>query len=288
MTARVVVVGSANVDVTVRTARLPVSGETVLGREGWVSCGGKGLNQAVTAARLGADVAFVGAVGRDDHGERLLTLLRDEGVDTGAVTVRDDAATGAAYITVDDSGGNTIVVVPGANARVSPADIASARDVIAAADVLLAQLEVPVDATSAAAGLARRSILNPAPAVALPRGFDLIVPNDTEAAALGLPAAAGGWGADVVVTLGAQGALWVEPDGTTHDVAPAKAPGIVDSTGAGDAFCGALAVALAEGRSMADALAFASAAGAWAVSIAGAVPSLPRRSDLDTPLDART
>ena len=279
---RVVVVGSANIDITVRADRLPSPGETVLGTSVMVAEGGKGLNQAVTAARLGAEVALIGSLGDDEHGDRLRARLRDEGIDIRSVLV-GPVPTGTAHVTVDARGDNVIVVVPGANAVLAASDVDRVAEVIEMADVLLASLEVPLDAVARAGEIAHaagvRTVLNPAPAIGLPAGFDVIVPNETEAAALGLPGSAGG--ADVVVTLGDHGALWVEPGGRrAHDVAPVAPPAVVDSTAAGDAFCGALAVALAEGRGMPDALAFAAAAGAWAVSVRGAVPSLPRRADV--------
>jgi len=295
---RIVVVGSANVDMIVRVPRLPARGETVLGDAFHTTPGGKGANQAVAARRAGADVAFVGCLGADALGDGLLRSLRDAGVDVSHVTRVPDAATGVALITVDPGGDNTIAVASGANAVLSPSHVERAAGAIAAADMLLLQLESPPDAVEAALGVAARggtrAVLNPAPAPA--RALDrrllgavaALTPNRAEAARLaGVadddPDAAAtallalGVGA-AVVTLGADGALVATPGGRHH--LPAFAVRAVDSTGAGDVFSGALAVALAEGRPVLDAARFANAAAALSVTRPGAQPSAPPRDEI--------
>jgi ribokinase len=292
---RIVVVGSANVDMIVRVPRLPARGETVLGDAFRTTPGGKGANQAVAARRAGADVAFVGCLGADALGDDLLRSLRDAGVDVSGVTRVPDAATGVALITVDPGGDNTIAVASGANAVLAPSHVERAAEAIAAADVLLLQLESPLDAVEAALAVAARvgtrAVLNPAPvpAQALDRrllgAVAALTPNRDEAARLaGVanddPDAAAtallalGVGA-AVVTLGADGALVATPGGRHH--LPAFPVRAVDSTGAGDVFSGALAVALAEGRPVLDAARFANAAAALSVTRPGAQPSAPPR-----------
>ena len=275
----VVVVGSLNQDITVETERRPAGGETVLGRTVATASGGKGANQAVAAARAGARVAMVGCVGADAAGEALLSALRAAGVDTGAVRARDDAPSGTALIVVDDAGENSIVVVPGANALLTAADVERAID---APTVVLAQLEVPEDAVMAAARAARRLVLNASPVRPLPAALlaaaDPLVVNAGEAAAITgaqsadpreLAAAAHALGVrSIVITLGARGACWSTPDGTIERPAPAAE--VVDTTGAGDVFAGTLAARLSQGDGPEDALDAAVAAGAAAVGWRGA------------------
>jgi ribokinase len=295
----VVVVGSLNTDHVVRVGRLPVEGETVIGDRYLVAAGGKGLNQAVAAARQGASVAFVGCVGDDRPGRQLLDLLVGEGVDVGAVRTVGDA-TGVALVTVAAGGANTVVVAPLANSALTPSDVEAAGDMIDRARVVLAQLEVPHPAVTAALWRGRSAgavtILNPAPAGGpLPSGLlelvDVLVPNQTEAAALtGLAVDAAATAlrrsgpATVIVTMGAAGALAATEHGVARiapfDVRP------VDPTGAGDAFCGTLAAAVAAGQPLDVALRRASAAGALAATAAGAVPSLPGASAVDALLNA--
>ena len=294
----VVVVGSLNTDHLVRVDRLPEEGETVMAGGYLVAAGGKGLNQAVAAARQGVSVALVGCVGGDDAGRRLLDLLVGEGVDVSHVRIVSDMATGVALVTVADGGANTIVVAAQANRRVAPSDIAAARSMIEGCAVLLAQLEVPEASVEAAVTLAAAAgvvtVLNPAPVRGpLPPSLlgpvAILVANATEATALG--------GADaaalrvlgpskVVVTLGAAGALAASEDGVTR-VAPFPVRA-VDTTGAGDAFCGVLAAAVADGMSFPVALRRASAAGALAATMSGAVPSLPSAAAVDALLAARS
>ncbi len=296
----IIVVGSANTDLTVLVDRLPAPGETVLGGDLMRACGGKGANQAVAAARAGAEVAFVGRVGDDEFGRAALGALRQEGIDISGVITDPDAPSGVALITVDASGENQITVAPGANARLCPADVHAAADRLGAADMLLLQLETPLDAVLAAIEVAHDNnvpvLLNPAPCpgAGLPgdllTGVDYLVPNRAEAAHLSGMApneppekvarhllAAGPRA--VVVTLGADGCCGATADACQRMAAPVVRA--TDTVAAGDCFCGALAVALGEGRDVFDAMAFASAAAALAVQKAGAQPSLPARQDIE-------
>jgi len=298
---RIVVVGSINMDLVARVARLPRPGETLHGRSFDTVPGGKGANQAVAAARLGARVGMAGRVGDDAFAARLTGSLRANGVDIRRVLPTRRCSSGVATIGVEDSGENAIVIVAGANGRVSPADVSRAESSIAAADTMLLQLEIPMATVVAAAGLARRHgkrvILNPAPAPpALPRRLlatDVICPNETEARAItGLPGgsvraalAQAEWLTDrgtglAVVTLGAKGAAWCEHGGRPVHVPPFRVKAI-DTTAAGDAFAGALAVALSEGRGAAEAVRFACAAGALATTRPGAQPAMPARADVE-------
>lgn len=277
----VCVVGSANWDLVARAERLPRPGETVLGRDYAEHAGGKGLNQAVAVARAGAPCAFVGCVGDDSPGAELRHVLERDGVDCRRLAVRP-AATGRALIGVDDDGENSIIVVPGANAGVDTEVIAAAADVIGEAAVVLAQLEVPLASVAAALAAARAggavTVLDPAPATPLPPELlalcDVLVPNEHELAVLGATSDLlhAGVGA-VVVTLGSRGAEVVTPGGTDH-VDPFTVAA-VDTTAAGDAFCGAMCARLAGGASLAEAVRFGAAAGALAATVPGAVPSLP-------------
>ena len=276
----VVVVGSANLDLVARTARLPKPGETVTGSHFFESCGGKGVNQAIAAARAGAKTAFIGALGNDHAGETLLAALNNDHVDTSAVR-RVAAPTGRALIGVSDDGENSIIVIPGANHAITIDDLEKNKSIISQAKVLLCQLEVKLEVVQRAFELAGSStvrILNPAPAQVLAYELlsrvDLIIPNEHEVNLLGGTAELLAQGVKtVVVTQGAKGALLVNPDGATQ-VDPFKVTPI-DSTGAGDAFCGMLAARLAVGESMHNSLRAAVISGALATTIEGAVPSLP-------------
>jgi ribokinase len=271
----VCVVGSANLDLVATTDRIPRPGETVLGSGYAEHAGGKGLNQAVAAARSGARVALVGCVGADDAGRRMRAVLAADGIDAGHV-VTGQSPTGRALIVVDAGGENSIVVVPGANQEVSP------PDPVPEAAVLLCQLEVPLEAVAAAVAGARAAgsttVLNPAPAAQLPAELvaacDVIVPNEHEVELLGGPAAllSLGCGA-VVVTRGGAGVDIHTSAGSAHT--PAFEVDVVDTTGAGDAFCGALAARLAAGDELPDAVRWAAAAGALATTQVGAVPAQP-------------
>lgn len=286
---RVTVVGSANVDHVIRVHRLPQPGETVLGSAYAEHMGGKGANQAVAAARLGASVAFVGAVGTDAAGDRVLRALADEGVDCASVARIADAPTGAAVITVEEGGQNQIAVAPGANQRLDPPRVA---EFVATLDpaVVLAVLEIPMAAVLAAAQAARqaraRLVLNAAPATDLPDDLfasgPLIAVNAEERPLVGLSAetlikrGAGG----LLVTRGADGVSLVTESGETS--IPGEHPGtVIDATGAGDAFVGALAVFLAEGMELEAAARKANASAALSVLREGARGGLPTRPELE-------
>jgi len=293
----VVVVGSINEDVELFVPRAPRPGETLTATRTSRHAGGKGANQAVAAARAGARVRMIGRIGADPAGARMLEALRSERVDTHAVAALPGVPTGTAYITVTADGENTIVLERGANARLSPGDVAAERDALAGAAVMLAQLEVPIDTVTAAVCAARdagvRAVVTLAPAQEVPAellaGLDPLLVNEHEAAILlGGAGGGGGEGRDVaadaeecarrllglgprsvVITLGAAGA--VVADGSRVWRVPAVAVDtVVDTTGAGDAFAGALASALAGGARLADAVSAGMAAGAQAVGRAGA------------------
>lgn len=300
MPAHVVVVGSLNMDLVVRAPRIPAPGETIIGGEFRTAPGGKGANQAVAAARLGARVAMVGRVGEDDFADQLLGGLDADHVNHQGVARDSGSPTGVALIVVDDGGQNSIVVAPGANMRVSPGDVDAAEQTIAAADVLLLQLEIPLDAVQHAAEVAHDHgvtvVLNPAPARDLPAGLlsrvDVLIPNESETGLLtGLPVGSGAELRDAagalleqgvstaILTLGARGALLATGSGL--ESIPAFRVQAVDTTAAGDAFAGGFAVALAEGKPLAEAVRWGNAAGALATTRLGAQPSLPRRGELE-------
>jgi ribokinase len=286
---RVIVVGSVNTDLVVVAERLPAPGETVSGGRFSQHGGGKGANAAVAAARLGARVTMVGAVGRDPFGDEALELLEREGIDTGAVA-RVDAPTGVALITVDAAGENQIAVASGANAEL---DAAAVERAVRAAGpgVVLTNHEIPLAARLAAARAARGPVvLNPAPAAQIPDELlalgPILTPNAGEAAGLtgeqdpeaAAAALAERTRAPVVITLGPDGAHARTVSGTFLAPAPSVTP--VDTTGAGDAFNGALAVALAEGRELRDAVGFAVAAAALSTRAEGAREGMPRRDEV--------
>ena len=280
----IVVVGSVNMDAIVRVPRLPGTGETVLGDTlEWLP-GGKGANQAVAAARLGAPTALVARVGDDDAGKTLRDVLHHDGVDVRSVKVTAEAGTGVALITVAPDGDNTIVVAPLANRRLAPADVDAG--LVASASVVLCQLEVPADTVRRAFELARgagvTTVLNPSPVEALDRPLleltDVLVANEHEDAVIADPRPCPA----VVVTRGAAGAT-VTFDGQSTDI-PSPSVDAVDTTGAGDAFCGALVAGLARGLDVAAAARPAVAAGAITVTRPGALPSLPTASEVEAML----
>lgn len=278
MSVRITVVGSVNLDLVATGATLPRPGETVTGATLARHPGGKGANQALAARRLGAEVRLVGRVGADAMADEALALLRQDGVDLSDCRADSALPTGVALIAVDAKGENLIIVAPGANAGFTSDALPAADD-----SALICQLELPIGTVVKAVANARGFVcLNLAPAAEVPAALferaDLVIVNESEAAFYGERLrAAKGW---VAITLGARGAKLLR-DGAV--VAEALPPPVVaiDSTGAGDAFVGALTVALLEGQAPAEALAFACTAGALAATKAGAQPSLPWRADVD-------
>lgn len=282
MSVTIGVVGSVNLDLVASGAPLPQAGETVTGARFAQHPGGKGANQALAARRLGADVHMIGCVGDDALAEAALALLRRDGVDVSNVMSELGTATGVALIAVSPEGENQITVASGANSRVGPSDVAG----LPKCDVILAQLEVPVTAVEAASRAAMETgalmAINLAPAIGVPpqllKDADLLIVNEIEAEFYG--DALHERGGLVALTLGGAGAALFKMGKEIARV-PAFDVQVVDTTGAGDTFCGALAVALAEGQAPEQALRFASAAAALAVTRAGAQPSLPTREQVD-------
>lgn len=297
---RVFVVGSINRDFILKVEKRPAPGETVTDAELSLHDGGKGANQSAAAAKLGAEVAFLGRVGDDDLGEPLMVALREKGVDVDLVQRVSGVSSGAAFITVTPDGENAITVAPGANRSLTPEDVDAAGDVIRASDVLVAQMEVPVEVVERAAEVAvageTRMILNLAPPREVPpsllENLDPLVVNEHEAAFLLGEKVAGVEGAhaaaskllslgprSAVVTLGAAGAVFAAADDAGH--LPAPQVEVVDTTGAGDAFVGALAARLAAGDALENAVAYAVKAGAAAVRSEGAQGALPTPKTLE-------
>lgn len=303
---RVVVVGSINLDLVLRVPRIVSPGETLSGSELQEIPGGKGANQAVAAARLGASVSMVGRVGTDSYGQQLLQALQDANVDTSHVN-RSTGSSGLAWIQVDDQGENSIVILPGANGQLTSRDVEQAEELIKQADVVLLQLEIPIPTIIATIELAHRHSVNvqldPAPVaddLPLPWSkIDLLCPNETELVRLtrsltsssdATPATRAAALLDlgvsnVIVSQGPLGASHYSRQGESHrDAFPIQA---VDTTAAGDTFRAALAVAMAEGQSINDAMTFANAAGALAATVHGAQPSLPTRQAIELFLSSR-
>jgi ribokinase len=301
MPGKVAVVGSSNIDLIMKMKRLPRPGETVTEAEFAQVFGGKGANQAVAAARAGGEVAFVSCVGDDAYGGQVIQNLRADGIDTRYVFPEEGIATGTALIMIDAGGENCISVAPGANYRLTPAHVDRAREVIETASVVVAQCEIPAETLEhvidLGSRLGKRVMLNLAPARPLGDAslakLGALAVNETEAEFLtGLPvrtdaeveAAAAALLARgpkiVILTLGARGA-WVAAEGQLGLV-PGFEVKAVDTTAAGDVHCGALAVALVEGRALLEAVAFANAAAALSVTKLGAQPSAPGRAEIDT------
>ncbi len=295
MKSKIVVIGSSNTDLVIQVPHFPTPGETVLGDNFMMARGGKGANQAVAAARLGADVIFISRLGQDSFGEMALAACQAEQINTDFILFDEQKASGVALIMVDRQGENVIAVAGGANTALTPADVLAAESVIQSSDCVLLQLETPLATVEAAVRLANKHnvlvILNPAPAMPLPskllQAVGILTPNETEAEILGLV------DSDqpdvlrnvrrleiktVVMTLGSEGALLVTDD--SQQKIPAYPIHMVDSTAAGDAFNGALAVGLANGRSLQSTVDFANAVGALAASKAGAQPSLPTLAEV--------
>ncbi len=299
---RIVVVGSSNTDMVVKSRRIPRVGETVVGGQFVMAAGGKGANQAVAAARLGAEVTFVAKVGQDMFGDQAIAGYAREGIDTRFVFRDPEHATGVALILVDEQGENLISVASGANHHLRPADVDQAAGAIRQAEVLVVQLETPLETVLHAARLAQaagvRVILDPAPAPAEPLPAELlsaitcVKPNETEAQRLtgiavedevsarqAAEELVRRGAARAIVTLGARGAVWL--DGGQWGFVPAFRVEALDSTAAGDAFSGALACALARGMPLAEATRYASLAAALSVTRVGAQPSLPTAEDVE-------
>lgn len=294
----ILVIGSSNTDMVVKSDRLPAPGETVLGGQFLMAAGGKGANQAVAAARLGGDVVFIAKVGNDIFGKQAIEGFRQEGIDTDFIVIDLVNPSGVALITVDAKAENCIVVASGANANLVPGDLYKAEDMIKDAAYILMQLEIPLETVEYAAEMAALHkvplILNPAPACSLPDELfgkiAIITPNQKEAEMLtgisitdktsaedaARTLVAMGVGA-VIITLGANGALIY--DGSHFDWVPARAVNAVDTTAAGDVFNGALAVALSEGKNIDNAVVFACAAAALSVTKMGAQTSAPTRRE---------
>ena len=311
----IVVVGSLNMDLVVEVPVIPRPGETVLGKNFATFPGGKGANQAVAAARLGARVSMIGRVGKDAFGDQLLASAQADGIDVTYVGRDEKAASGVAMIAVDAQGQNSIAVASGANFRLAAEHVCRAWAELGQVDVLVMPLETPLETIVAAVSLAGESgakvILNPAPARDLPpdllAGVDVLAPNEPETALLtGMPVGSGeesraaaqkllqlGVGS-VVLTLGSRGALVL--DGALYEngganarftLVPARPVEVVDTTAAGDAFMGGLAVALGEGKSLVEAARFANAVASLSVTKHGAQPSMPTREEVNTLLGKR-
>ena len=300
MKPSIVVVGSVNMDLVIRAPRMPAPGETIAGSGFRTIPGGKGANQAVAAARMGADVHFIGSVGGDDFGVRLKQGLADDGIDLTHLSVLKEESTGVAMIILDAKGQNSIVLSPGANGRVTPEQIEACADTIAGARMLVCQLETPLAAVTRAVDIAYDKgvpvILNPAPAVPLDRALlakiKYLIPNETEASLLSgvqvADAETAGAAArrlvddgveQVLITLGDKGVVSSLEDRAMSSVPAIPVP-VVDTTGAGDTFVGSLAVELASGRSVREAVQYAQYAAALKVTKLGAQTSIPRRDEV--------
>lgn len=296
---KILVIGSSNTDMIVKVPHIPAPGETVLGNDFFTVQGGKGANQAVAAARAGGNVTFVACIGNDAFGKKAKEAYEKEGINTSYVKTIDQAATGVALINVADSGENSISVAPGANSFLTPEDIAALENVISEADVVLMQLEVPMETIEKAIELANKHmvkvILNPAPAQKLDKHLlekiTILTPNENEAELI-VGGKSGTSGAkqltsdlhkmgisSVVLTLGEKGAYFSSSD-TQKEIAGIKVKA-VDTTAAGDTFNGYLAVALASGKSMDDAIHIANKAAAISVTRLGAQPSIPLMEEIE-------
>lgn len=296
----ITVIGSYAVGMTMKTDRFPVCGETRLGRDFATLHGGKGSNQAIEAARLGAEVNFIGCVGKDPFGDMAIELFKEEGIHCGNVKRSDKFSTGVGFVIVDETGHNIIVIDFGANNDINREDLDKVEGIIAGSDILLVQLEICMEAVEYAVEIAKKHgikvVLNPAPFQPvndkLLSGIDIITPNETEARLLldlkpdqevpeleigkkllskGVKAA--------IITLGSRGAMIITGD--YNEVVPVKDVQVLDTTGAGDTFSASLSVAIAEGKSLRDAVEFAGAAASLSVMKYGVVPSLPYREEVE-------
>ena len=298
--SKILVIGSSNTDMVTCTGHLPLPGETVIGGTFFMNPGGKGANQAVTVARLGGRVSFICKTGSDIFGHQANQLFNEEGIDTSYVFSDTKNPSGVALITVDTDAENCIVVAPGANAHLTPNDLKRSAEAVEAADIILLQLEIPMQTVEAAAMMAyrlgKKVVLNPAPASKLSAGLletlYAITPNETEAEAISgiritdertaeeaARKIASMGVCNVIITLGAKGALVF--DGAHCEIVPAYKTQAVDTTAAGDVFNGALVVALSEGRTLPEAVRFACKASAISVTRVGAQNSVPYRTEVD-------
>jgi ribokinase len=295
----IIVIGSSNTDMVIKSAHLPAAGETILGGTFFMNAGGKGANQAVAAARLGANVSFIAKVGKDIFGKQAIRLFKKEGIDTSSILKDRSLPSGVALITVDDKAENCIVVASGANANLSSRNLKKLKEKIESASILLMQLETPVETISYAAAVAFEKnikvVLNPAPACALPDALlqhvSIITPNEKEAEMLtGIPVSdisSAEQAAQVlynkgintvIITMGAKGALLFHENKFLLIESPkVKA---IDTTAAGDVFNGALAVAIAEGKEMGEAVRFACSAASVSVTRLGAQASAPYKNEI--------
>lgn len=295
--SRIVIIGSTNVDQTVRTVRIPAKGETIFGTDLKLTFGGKGANQAVAAARLGGDVTFIAKTGMDTYGDMMVENLLHEGFSAKTIIRDPESPSGVAWICVDDNGDNSIIVMPGANCTLTIDDLAPYLHLIKGADYLLMQLETPIEVVAYAADLAYscgvKVLLNPAPAQSLPDDLlsktYILTPNEKECKLLCGAAASDDVRSNaekllskgvknVIVTLGEKGALLCTAEGFVE--IPAIKVEAVDTVAAGDTFNGALCVALSEGKTIADAMRFATKASAIAVTRSGAQSSIPYRKEI--------
>lgn len=306
MNEKIVVLGSCNTDMVIKSERLPAPGETILGGQFLMNPGGKGANQAVAASRLGGDVTFICKTGNDIFGQEFVELFKKESIKTEYVFKDEELPSGVALITVDKSGENSIVVASGANSSLNKSDIDTAKDALEDAGLLLMQLETPVETVMYAAEIANKNgvkvILNPAPApeqslpVELLENLYMIIPNETEAQILSgievndwetarqaADVISGLGVAVVVITLGAMGAFVKDGD-QYYEIKVESKLDAVDTTAAGDTFCGALCVALAEGTTLKEAVEFANRAAGISVTRMGAQASIPCRKELEIKL----
>ena len=298
---KILILGSSNTDMVVKSERLPKPGETMIGGDFMINPGGKGANQAVAASRLGGDVIFVCKVGNDDFGERTCAILEKEKIDTSYIIKEKGGISGVALITVDKDGENSIVVASGTNASFSVSDLSDVKDVIKNASILVLQLEIPIGTAIEASKIAKENgvtvMLNPAPAPSngIPKelldNVDIIIPNETEAeiitgievfnseTAVKAAEVMNGMGiSTVIITMGSKGAFL--KDNKHSILIPSTKVNAIDTTAAGDTFCGALSVAFAESQDIVDAIKFACKASAIAVTRMGAQASIPYRKEL--------
>lgn len=304
MSKKIVVIGSSNTDMIIKSERIPQPGETIIGGKFTTAAGGKGANQAVAAVRAGGDVTFIGRIGTDILGDNAVNGFVKDGLNVSNIIRDNEEPSGVALIFVDEKGENSIAVAPGSNAKLSPKDIKNNQSVITGADLLLMQLEVPIEAIESAAELAFKSkikiILNPAPARPLSNGLlekiSIITPNETEAEILTGITVNNESDAEraakvliekgvdtVIITLGSRGAFIFNSE--YKELVPSYKVKAVDTTAAGDVFNGALTVALSEDKNLKDAVLFANAAAALSVTKLGAQPSAPYKKDIISILD---